>query len=133
MALFAVSCSSSSVNDFKVKSAEKAGMAVEKNLQAAYLSLVVVGVDCNAEAVATGEVAKEKILELLKAKEVLVSANLSDKNFGSVVPVICSFVVSNILPDLIKGSPSDKYACLRALGADKMVKVSNDLCESIKI
>lgn len=136
VALLVTSCSSSQVNDYKIKAADKVGVAVEHSLAAQYSNVAVEGKDCIAEAKATGEVAKVKVMELLKAKETLIAANANDKSLsrsvGSVVPVLCSFVVSSVLPALLNDSSSD-FACLRALGSDKIVKVGDDLCGLINL
>ena len=137
LALSLVSCSSSVVNDYKIKASNSVGQAVEHTLAAQYVNVTVEGKDCVAEAKVTGEVAKVKVMELLKAKETLIASSVQDKAFasrsvGSVVPMLCSFVISNVLPGLINDNASE-YACLRALGSDKMVKVGNDLCGLISL
>lgn len=134
MSLF-VSCSSSVVNDYKVKTADKVGSAVEHTLAAQYVNVSIAGVDCAAEAKLTGEAIKVKVLDLLKAKETLIAANASDNNLaaksvGGVVPALCSFVISNAIPSLLK-QVNSPYVCLKSLGSDKLVKVGNDLCSLI--
>jgi len=131
--VLSVSCSSEKVNDFKIKAAEKAGEAVEKELSKEYTSISVIGVDCQAEAREIGVKVKVEVLELLKAKEQLASSKMIDKSFGGgVVPVICSFVIENVLPAVLNDSESE-YACLRSLSSEKLVVLSKRLCEAIKI
>jgi len=132
--MFFTSCSSTKINDSKIKAAEGLGRAVEKELAEEYASLVIDN-DCNAEAKLIGEKAKEKVLELLKAKETVDSSALKSASFasaGGVVPVLCTFVVQSVLPPLIKDGSSE-YACLRALGAEKISKVGLDLCNAIDL
>lgn len=126
------SCSSKQVNDFKIETAEKFGAGVEKELKEAYAGVSIDGVDCNAEAVLIGEKVEAQVLELLKAKQVTEDAGLSQKSLGSVVAPICSFVVSKAIPSLLIDD-SDKYACLRVVGSEKLVKVGQDLCEAIDL
>lgn len=133
LAMMAVSCSGEKVNDFKIKAAEKAGEAVEKELSKEYTSVSVIGVDCQAEAKEIGVKVKVQVLELLKAKENLSSSKQIDKSFGGeVVPVICSFVVEHALPALLNDAESE-YACLRSLGSEKLVEMSRKLCSAIKL
>lgn len=134
MALTLTSCGSAKVNDLKVKTASTVGAAVEKELNEEYASLSIEK-DCVAEAKMEGEKVKAKILDLLKAKEELASANLTTKSFataGGVVPVLCQYVISTILPQFIQDEDS-KYACLRAIGSAKIEKVGSDLCSAIDI
>lgn len=127
-----VSCSSQKVNDFKIETAKKFGDATEKELKEAYASVSIEGVDCNAEAELIGEKVEKEVLELLKAKQATEDAGLTQKSLGSVVGPVCSFVVSKAIPALLIDN-SDKYACLRNVGADKLVKVGDDLCNAIDL
>lgn len=126
------SCSSQKINDFKIEAAEKVGIAVEKELSEAYASVSIEGVDCKAEAKMIGEKIEENVLDVLKAKETVENAGLTQKSLGSVVGPICSFVVSKAIPSLLIDN-TDKYACLRALGSEKLVKVGQDLCVAIDL
>lgn len=128
------SCGSAKVNDLKVKTANTVGKGVEKELNEEYASLTIEK-DCEAEAKMEGQEVTAKILELLKAKDQLAEANLTTKSFssaGGVVPVLCQYVIVNIIPTFIKDD-SSKYACLRALGSAKIEKVGSDLCLAIDI
>ncbi len=133
--LIFASCSKAQVNDAKIAAAAKAGAGVEKALASEYVSagIVVAGVDCAAEAKDEGALVQSKVLEVLKAETVVAGA-ATDKAFsaGSVLPPVCSFIVSSVLPQLIKDA-SSKQACLRALTSDKIVEVGNKLCAEINI
>lgn len=126
------SCSNQKVNDFKIQTAEKFGAGVEKELNEAYASVSIEGVDCAAEAKEIGEKVEKEVLELLKAKQATEDAGLTQKSLGSVVGPVCSFVVSKAIPALLIDN-SDKYACLRNVGAEKLVKVGEDLCQAIDL
>lgn len=127
------SCSSTQVNDFKVSASVKAQTVVANELKVMYADVSVAGVDCSKEADEIGQVAHDKVFDLLKAKETLVSANMlaARTPAGAAVYEVCNFLVSQVIPGMIKGAEG-KYVCLKALSADALGKASSDLCGVIK-
>lgn len=134
VSLLVVSCSkdkaSEVLNDAKIKTAETVGAAVEKELKEAYVGVVVEGVDCNEEAVEAGAYTSDKIKDFLKVKEEQMLSSRSA--IGSLVPIVCEYVVSDIFPELIS-KVDTKYKCMVAAGSAKITKVGSDLCASIDL
>jgi len=128
------SCSSTKVNDVKVKVAEKVQVAVEKELNEAFDGVSISGVDCKAESSMIGEKVYSKLADFLKVKPApVVGASLTaSSTVSSLVPVLCGMVVEQVFPVLIRDD-SGKYACLRNIGAVKLEKVGKDLCSAIDL
>lgn len=127
-------CSSSKIkdglNDVKLEIAKTAKVYTVKELKAEYSGLVVHSANCESEAEKLGLKMEERILGFLKAEQrasVMVDKSLSI----TILPVICNFVVSNVVPELLKGVETE-YVCLSFVGSDKLVKIGKDLCDQIK-
>lgn len=132
--MLSVSCSkekaSEVINDAKIKAADTVGAAVEKELKEAYIGVSIDGVDCNAEAVKAGSYASDKVKDFLKVQS---ENNLASRSaIGSLVPVVCEYVVSNVFPELINKVDTE-YVCMKSAGAAKIQKVGSDLCASIDL
>lgn len=127
-----MSCSSlkDKFNDVKLDVAKEGKEFVTKELKDSYSSLEVEGANCESEAEAIGIKVEEKLLVFLKYEQkqaALVNKSLTAK----VLPAVCNFVVSSIVPEIIDGIKTE-YVCLKELGGDKMVEIGKDLCDQIK-
>lgn len=129
LSVFTIGCSSSKVNEVKIKIAGKVQVAVEKELKEAYDGLQVVGVDCSLEAEEIGNKVHNKVEDFLKVEDVERKSILA----SALVPKLCFLVVGEFLPKLIRGSDGNDYACLRHLGADKFKKLGDAFCSGLEL
>lgn len=132
MSFFLVSCSNlkDKFNDVKLDVAKEGKVFVTKELKSAYSSIQVEGANCESEAEAIGIKVEEKLLTFLKYEQ--KQAALVDKSLtAKVLPAVCNFVISSIVPEVID-SIKTEYVCLREVGGDKMVEIGKDLCDQIK-
>lgn len=132
MLVFLMSCSNlkDKFNDVKLDVAKEGKDFVTKELKDAYSDLEVEGANCESEAEAVGIKFEEKLLVFLKAEQrqaAMVNKSLTAK----VLPAVCNFVVTNIVPEIIDTIKTE-YVCLREVGGDKMVEIGKELCDQIK-
>tara|TARA_Y100001963_G_scaffold17759_1_gene21910 strand:- start:9876 stop:10286 length:411 start_codon:yes stop_codon:yes gene_type:complete len=119
-------CSGSQVNSYKVKVAEKAKAAVEKELNEAFMGLEIEG--CDSEAEMIGDKVYDKLISVLRADD--KSAQKSAIG-NALVQQVCGLAVSSI-GDLVLANSGD-YKCLAAVGSEKLEKVGQDLCRAIDL
>jgi len=132
MSFFLMSCSNlkDKFNDVKLDVAKEGKVFVTKELKDAYSSIQVEGANCESEAEAIGIKVEEKLLTFLKYEQ--KQAAMVDKSLtAKVLPAVCNFVISSIVPEVID-SIKTEYVCLREVGGDKMVEIGKDLCDQIK-
>lgn len=132
LSLSLVSCSNlkDKFNDVKLDVAKEGKDFVTKELKSSFVDVHVDGANCESEAEAIGLKVEEKLISFLKAEQ--KSAAMVDKSLSAtILPVVCNFVVSNIVPEIVDGIET-KYVCLKEVGADKMIGIGKDLCDLIK-
>lgn len=126
LGLFAlVGCSSSEVNELKVKASDKAYELTKDAAEKQFEGVVVEGHDCNAEAVKIAEKVRDKFDSVLKADRG------EKKSALSIGKMACIYLASEILPKVLEDSSSD-YACSRVVASGSASKLGAKLCEKIK-
>ena len=127
------SCSSlkDKFNDVKLDVAKEGKEFVTKELKSEYASSTQPAAVCESEAEKIGLKVEDGLIKFLKAEQ--KQAALQEKSLtANVLPAVCTFVVSQIVPEVIEGIKTE-YVCLREVGGDKIVKIGEGLCAKIKI
>lgn len=127
-----VSCSSDqvkdTVNDLKLKTADKIAVSVEKVLAEEYAKADYAGLECEEEAIKTKEKVYAYAISILKAEEPkaegFVVGNSSAGN------MVCNVVTTQILPMLIEDADSSRR-CLKKLGSVRIQELGPKICDQL--
>lgn len=134
--LFIVSCSSfkDKFNDVKLEVAKKGKDFVTKELKSEYADIEdkdsFPAAVCDSEAEKIGLRVEEKLVDFLKAEQ-KEAAMVNKSLTASVLPAVCNFVASSVVPRVLEGVNTE-YVCLKEVGSDKLVEIGKDLCDQIK-